>query len=89
MPKEVSQMIHDLMKILERELGQPLPDGTQHRVEAQLCQQYGGERVYVPKLPKLVRSVELARHGTGLKSGELSTRARIPLRTVQRLRSGR
>lgn len=90
MPKEVSQMIRDLMKILERELGQPLPSDMPQRLEAQLCQQYGGERVYVPKLPKLQHQVRLTHLSTSTAAThEDAARLGLSVRQVRRIRRGR
>lgn len=83
-------MIHDLMKILERELGHPLPDGSAHRVEAELCQQYGGERVYVPKQPKLVHQVRLTHISTStVAKAEDAAKMNLSLRHLRRIQRGR
>ncbi len=90
MPKEVSQMIKDLMKILEAELGHSLPQDLQHRAEAQLCQQYGGERVYVPKLPKLVHQVRLTQISTSTAAtAHDAARLGLSVRHVRRIQRGR
>jgi hypothetical protein len=90
MPKEVSQMIKDLMKILEAELGHSLPQDLQHRAEAQLCQQYGGERVYVPKLPKLVKRVQFASLSTGTSAcPEVAAKMGITVRGLRKSLRGR
>lgn len=64
-------MILELVRLVEQELGTALPNGCAHRIEAALCQQFGGERVYVQKLPKLVHQVRLASLGTGTAAGAL------------------
>ena len=53
-------MIRDLVKMVEYELGTDLPTDACHRLEAALCRTYGGERMYVPRLPKLVHQVRMA-----------------------------
>lgn len=83
-------MIRDLMKILEREIGHPLPDATHHKVEAELCQQYGGERLYVPKLPKLVHQVRLTHISTSTAAThEDAVRLGLSVRQVRRIRRGK
>ena len=83
-------MIRYLMKILEAELGQPLPADLKHRAEAQLCQQYGGERFYVPKLPKLVHQVRLTQISTSTAAtAQDAARLGLSVRHVRRIQRGR
>lgn len=89
MSQEVNDMIRDLVQMVEKELGTPLPPGSAHRLESALCQQYGGERVYVPKLPKLVNQVRMASLGTGMATGELALRMGVTTRRVRQIIRGR
>lgn len=82
-------MIRDLLQLVEKELGTSLPPGSARRLESALCQQYGGERVYVPKLPKLVNQVRLAALGTGLATGELARQMGVTTRRVRQIIRGR
>ena len=83
-------MIRDLVKMVEDELGKPLPDGSAHRLEAALCRDYGGERMYVPKLPKLVHQVRVAELGTSTSATmELAGRMGLSVRQVRRVMRGR
>lgn len=86
---EVSKMIRDLVQMVERELGAKLPTDSVHRVEAALCQQYGGERLYVPKLPKLVHQVRLADIGSGMHGAAVAAEMRLSVRQVRRIVRGR
>lgn len=89
MTVEVTEMIRELVQMVEKELGQTLPRDSAHRLEAALCKQYGGERLYVPKLPKLVSQVRLAALGTGLASAALAGELNLSVRQVRRIIRGR
>lgn len=85
-------MIRDLVKMVEYELGTSLPNDACHRLEAALCRSYGGERMYVPKLPKLVHQVRIAAIGTGTgstASGALASGMGLSVRQVRRIVRGR
>ncbi len=83
-------MIRELVRMVEKELGFALPSDATHRLEAALCQQYGGERVYVPKLPKLVHQVRIASLGTATTSmAVLATELGMTSRQVRRIVRGR
>lgn len=85
-------MIRDLVKMVEHELGTSLPADACHRLEASLCRAYGGERMYVPKLPKLVHQVRIAAIGTGTgntASGALASGMGLSVRQVRRIVRGR
>lgn len=41
-------MIRELVRLVETELGLTLPGDIKRRIEAGLCRQFGGRRVYVP-----------------------------------------
>lgn len=78
-------MIFELMKLVEQELGTKLDSDAAYRMEAALCKQYGGERMYVPKLPKLVAQVKLASLGTGMATAELAKQMGISRQHVWRI----
>mgnify|MGYP006921298054 CR=1 FL=1 len=82
-------MIRDLVKMVEHELGTSLPADACHRLEASLCRSYGGERMYIPKLPKLVHQVRIAALGTGSASGSLAGSMGLSVRQVRRIVRGR
>jgi len=85
----VNKMIYELVRLMEKELGSALPIETAHRLEAALSEQFGGERVYVPKLPKLVSRVKIAAIGTGLASAALAQELGITVRQVRRIQTGK
>jgi Mor family transcriptional regulator len=89
MSKKVNDMIRELVQMVEKELGQPMPAGSAHRLEEALCRQYGGERLYLPKLPKLVAQVRLAAIGTGQANAELAGQMGVSVRQVRRYLRGR
>jgi len=83
-------MIRDLVRMVEQELGVVLPADAPRRLEAALCQKYGGERLYVPKLPKLVHQVRLAGLGTATTSmAVLATELGMTVRGVRKIVRGR
>lgn len=53
-------MIHDMIRAL-RDAGVDVPDTAATDVKLKLQSLYGGERVYVPSLPKARRAVQLAK----------------------------
>lgn len=89
MTAEVSEMIRELVQMVEKELGQALPRDSAHRLEAALCKQYGGERLYVPKLPKLVAQVRVASLGTGMATAAMAAELSLSVRQVRRIVRGR
>jgi hypothetical protein len=92
---KVANMIRELVLMVEKETGHPLPEGATNRIAAALSQRYGGEEMYVPKLPKLIHTVRLAsmgtssvfEHGTGLAA--LGTYLGRSPRTVRRILRGK
>jgi hypothetical protein len=88
-------MIRDLVKLVEYELGADLPSDACHRLEAALCRSYGGERMYVPKLPKLVHQVRIAAIGSSAgtsadaASAALAGSMGLSVRQVRRIVRGR
>lgn len=82
-------MIRELVRMVEKELGVPLPADATHRLEAALCLQYGGASVYVPKLPKLVHQVRVAGLGTSLPSAVLAGEMGLSARHVRRVLRGK
>lgn len=88
-PPEVSAMIRELVRMFEKELGTALPTDSAHRLEAALCRQYGGERLYVPKLPKLVHQVQMVALGTGMGTLKLAGQMGISVRQLRRVARGR
>jgi len=79
-------MIRELVQMFERELGTAAPTDMAYRLEKALCDKYGGERLYVPKLPKLVNQVKLSELGTGIGPGEAAKQLGISRITVWRAR---
>lgn len=86
---EVNEMIRELVQMVENELGTSLPPDSSRRLEEALCRQYGGERVYVPKLPKLVNQVRITALGTGKATMELAGALGVTPRRVRQLLRGK
>jgi DNA-directed RNA polymerase specialized sigma24 family protein len=82
-------MIRDMLESLEKALAQGMTrDEARQAAEIAVRQKYAGERVYVAALPKQRRAVQIAKL-TLRSSREIAAATGLPLRTVQRLRSGR
>lgn len=81
-------MIRELVQMVEKEIGTRLPADSAHRLEAALCRQYGGESLYVPKLPKLVAQVRLAALGTGLATSVMAQKLGVTPRRVRQILRG-
>lgn len=85
----MTEIIQFIREQFERELaaGRSLMEaGT--TVEIAVRQNFAGERPYIAAWPKQRRAVQIARLNLQT-SRELSVASGLPLRTVQRLRSGR
>ena len=78
----------DIIVCFERALGTALPQEQRMRVSEQMARQLGGDRHYLPSLPKLQRQVRLSAFGT-LTVTEAATSTGIPIRTIKRLRNGK
>lgn len=89
MGKKVEQMLRDLIQLAEQEFGTSAAPDAVHRMMAQLSQRYGGERVYVEKLPKLISNVRIAAMGTGLPGTALANELHLSVRQVRRIVRGR
>lgn len=89
MTKKVDDMIRELVSMFEKELGTQLPTDSAQRVKAALSEAYGGERMYVAKLPKLVHQVRVASLGTGMASATMAGEMGISVRQVRRVMRGR
>lgn len=89
MTKKVDAMIRELLNLVEGELGTSLAPDAAQRIKAGLCQAYGGERMYVEKLPKLVHQVRLSSIGTGQATATLAGQMGLSVRHVRRVVRGR
>lgn len=85
-------MIRELVQLMEKELGElgvSVPAEGVRRIEAAICQQYGGERHYFQKLPKLVNQVRIAAIGTGMAGTALAGEVNLSVRQVRRIVRGK
>ena len=85
----MTEILNACLRALEAAAAQGLTgDAARRAAEIDVRGQFGGERLYVPSLPKQRRAVQLAR--LELRSSRaLAAASGMPLRTVQRLKSGR
>lgn len=80
-------MIHDMIRAM-REAGVEVPDGVATNVKVKLQSLYGGERVYVPSLPKASRAVQLAKLEKRTQV-EMALATGLSVRQVRRIRNGK
>jgi hypothetical protein len=78
-------MIRDLVQLAEREFGTRADAGAVQRMMAALSHQYGGERVYIEKLPKLVAQVRIASIGTGVGCNLLAKETGLTVRRIRQI----
>jgi len=82
-------MIRDMLEALDAALAQGMTRAeARQAAEVAVRQKYAGERVYIAALPKQRRAWQVARLNLRT-SREIAAATGLPLRTVQRLRSGR
>lgn len=84
---EMMKMIHDMIRAL-RDAGVEVPDGVATNVKVKLQSLYGGERVYVPSLPKASRAVQLAKLEKRTQV-EMALATGLSVRQVRRIRNGK
>ena len=80
-------MIHDMIRAL-RDAGIDVPDAAATDVKLKLQSLYGGERVYVPSLPKARRAVQLAKLEKRTQV-EMALATGLSVRQVRRIRNGK
>lgn len=84
-------MIHEIVAMLRRH-GADLPDPLVRQVSAEFHHLHGGERAYIPKLPKLTGQMRISALGTAtttMTQRDISAATGIPVRTIRRLKTGR
>ncbi|HAF43423.1 MAG TPA: hypothetical protein DCK83_00375 [Gallionellaceae bacterium] len=84
---EVVEMINDLIRAM-REAGVAVPDGVAMEVETKMRQAYGGERLYIARLPKQNRAVQLAKLERHTQV-EMALATGLTVRQVRRIRNGK
>ena len=86
---KVDAMIRELIQLVESELKVTLPKDSAPRIKAALCEAYGGERVYIERLPKLIHQVRIQALGTGMSGAALASGLGLSVRQVRRITRGR
>lgn len=84
-------MIYEIVSML-RKHGADLPDPLVRQVSAEFHHLHGGERAYIPKLPKLTGQMRISALGTAtttMTQRDISAATGIPVRTIRRLKTGR
>ncbi len=79
---KMGELIAEMFRALGA-AGVEVTDTTRKDVELRLRQEFGGERVYVPSLPKQGRAVQLARLERHTQV-EMATRTGLTVRQVRR-----
>lgn len=94
---EVMDVIRDLMQFIREESGIDISTDIARRVEARACATYGGERMYLPKLPKLQsqqgisrrqRQVQMAKAELK-KTRDIAEKVGISQRQARRILNGK
>jgi hypothetical protein len=94
---EVMDVIRDLIKFIREESGIELNKDIASRVEARACSTYGGERLYLPKSPKLQtqqgiserqRAVQKAKASMS-RTRDIAAAAGISQRQARRILNGK
>lgn len=85
----VTEILNACLRALEAAAAHGLTGQEARRAaEVDIRRQFGGERIYIPSLPKQARAVQLAR--LELKSTrDLAAASGLPVRTVRRITRGR
>lgn len=83
----VHTMIDDLIKAF-RAAGIEVPDTVARDVEVQVRRDWGGERVYIPSLPKQRRAVQLAKLNLRTQR-EMAVATGLSVRGVRKILRGR
>lgn len=80
----------DLIGDMEDALGTALSNEQRWAVAEKMSKNRGGDRYYLPHLPKLHRQRMIATFGsTTMTVAQIAGETGIPLRTVKRLRNGK
>lgn len=80
----------DILTCVEKALGTALDTDQRRRAVEVMAADMGGERYYLPHLPKLHRQRMIATFGsTTMTVAQIAGETGIPLRTVKRLRNGK
>jgi hypothetical protein len=81
----------EIIRMVATAMGTSLDKTTETRIYADVCQAFGGERLYWPKLPKLQHQVRLSSVGTAnpTASGAMALEIGRSVRQVRRIVRGR
>lgn len=85
----MSELIKAMLTALQQGLREGLPEPeAARRAEVRIRQQFGGERVYVQRLPKQVRQVQVAELSTCTQI-VTAERTGLSVRQVRRIKNGK
>jgi hypothetical protein len=82
----LNDMLNDLRKLLELEIGTPDPRASVERIERALCVKYGGNTVYVHKSTKRNIVSRVIEYGTGMAAADVAACVGITPRYVRKIR---
>jgi len=87
---EAETMIDFILQQL-RALGVEIPDEVRAEVRTSTCETFGGERVYVPKLPKMQTAARVAKaaRAENVKQVHVALATGLSVRQVRRITRGR
>jgi hypothetical protein len=82
----IAEMLNDLRKLLEQEIGTSDPRSSVERIERALCAKYGGEPIYVHKAPKRNIVARVIEYGTGMAASDVAACIGVTPRRVRQIR---
>lgn len=82
-------IINEVISLTEGKLGTRLAGAQRREVIVSVAHSYGGERHYLPKLPKLQAQVRVEAIGTGASAAEVASALGISARWVRKITRGR
>jgi Mor family transcriptional regulator len=81
-------IINDIISLTESKLGTAMAREQRRQVIEAVAHHYGGERHYLPKLPKLVAQVRVEAIGTGVPQAEIAGAIGLSVRQIRRITRG-
>lgn len=85
--KKLGEIINELLAAI-RAAGVAVPDNVAREVEVHARREFGGERIYIPSLPKQARAVQIAKLNK-MDDLQVAQRTGLSIRQVRRIKRGR
>jgi Mor family transcriptional regulator len=81
-------IINEVISLTESKLGTAMGRDQRRQVLESVAQSYGGERHYLPKMPKLVAQVRVEAIGTSMGQTDVAKAVGMSVRQVRRIVRG-